>query len=190
MTPAYLLRGSLLGLAIIALAGCQAIREDLGVEKTSPDEFRVVANAPLAIPPDYNLRPPAPGASRPQAATPTEQARVAVFGPQGRIEPGEAQPGSPAASADNSFLAAAGANQTDANIRQVVDDETQRINAQNQDFVDSLIFWRAPAAPGTVVDATSEADRIRETQALGQPVTTGDTPIVITREQGILEGIF
>ncbi|GAB5470673.1 MAG: DUF3035 domain-containing protein [Rhodospirillales bacterium] len=188
MHASSILRGSLLGLTVLGLGACQQIREDIGIDKTSPDEFRVIANAPLAIPPDYNLRPPAPGAARPQEATPTEQARVAVFGPQGRIEPG-ADP-TQAPTGDQSFLDAAGAEQVPANIRQVVDGETQQINASNVDFIDSLIFWKPAAPTGSVVDASSEADRIRETQALGQPVTTGDTPIVITREKGILEDIF
>lgn len=180
-----------LGLAgLLALAGCQDIQKDLGLAKSSPDEFRVVANAPLAIPPDYNLRPPAPGAPRPQQGTPTEQARVAVFGRQGRVYPDAGGEGQSAARGDTAFLTAAGAGDTESNIRQIVDDETKTINADNTDFVDTLIFWQKNDPPGTVVDAPAEADRIRETQALGQPVTTGDSPIIITRERGILEDIF
>src|SRR3546814_5174685 len=45
----------------------------------SPDEFRVVSRAPLTLPPDYNLRPPEPGAPRPQVGTPSQQAERAVF---------------------------------------------------------------------------------------------------------------
>ncbi len=169
------------------LGACTQIREDLGMDKTSPDEFRVVANAPLAIPPDFNLRPPAPGAPRPQEGTPTDQARVAVFGRQGRIDP---DADTNKAIADQAFLTDAGATETQANIRQVVDEETQTINADNTDFVDTLVFWKDSPPTGDVVNADAEADRIRETQALGQPVTTGDTPIVIQREKSILEQIF
>jgi len=183
----YIGGSALLGAAILALGGCQEISRDLGFAKSSPDEFRVVASAPLAIPPDYNLRPPAPGAPRPQEGTPTEQARVAVFGRQGRVYPD--QDSAPQTS-DDAFLTAAGAAGTQSNIRQIVDDETKTINEDNTDFVDTLVFWKPSDPTGTVVDAQGEADRIRETQALGQPVTTGDTPIVITREKGLLEEIF
>ena len=46
----------------IALSGCDTIREAAGVTKQTPDELAVVTKAPLVIPPDYNLRPPKPGA--------------------------------------------------------------------------------------------------------------------------------
>ncbi len=187
MQRTSLARALIAGGLIVGLSACSQIREEIGLDKTSPDEFRVVANAPLAIPPDFNLRPPAPGVSRPQEGTPTDQARVAVFGRQGRIDP-NAQTNK--AVADQAFLSDAGANETQANIRQVVDDETQTINTNTTDFVDTLIFWKEPPPKGEVVDAGGEADRIRETQALGQPITTGDTPIVIEREKGILEEIF
>src|SRR3546814_10759236 len=51
------------GLAL-AVSACGGFRENLGLTKQSPDEFRVVSRAPLTLPPDYNLRPPAPGAPR------------------------------------------------------------------------------------------------------------------------------
>jgi hypothetical protein len=45
------------------LVGCDSIREAAGITKEPPDEFAVVTKAPLVIPPDYNLRPPKPGAA-------------------------------------------------------------------------------------------------------------------------------
>src|SRR3546814_3989738 len=66
------------GLAL-AVSACGGFRENLGLTKQSPDEFRVVSRAPLTLPPDYNLRPPEPGAPRPQVGTPSQQAERAVF---------------------------------------------------------------------------------------------------------------
>ena len=40
----------------------------------------MVRKAPLTVPPEYNLRPPTPGSSRPQELSTESQARVAVFG--------------------------------------------------------------------------------------------------------------
>ncbi|HET6223803.1 MAG TPA: DUF3035 domain-containing protein, partial [Dongiaceae bacterium] len=66
---------------LVALTGCgNQIRESLGLNKQSPDEFAVVAHAPLTLPPDFNLRPPQPGAPRPQEGTTADQARTALFG--------------------------------------------------------------------------------------------------------------
>ncbi|MEL0015072.1 MAG: DUF3035 domain-containing protein, partial [Rhodospirillales bacterium] len=42
-------------------AGCGSVKDELGLEKKAPDEFTVVRNAPLSLPPNYNLRPPKPG---------------------------------------------------------------------------------------------------------------------------------
>ena len=65
----------LLGFAAIAATSATACSS-----MTAPDEFRVVRKAPLTVPPEYNLRPPTPGSSRPQELSTESQARVAVFG--------------------------------------------------------------------------------------------------------------
>ena len=52
-----------------------------------PDEFAVQRQAPLVVPPDFSLTPPAPGAPRPSEGTAAEQALEALFGgPQKRSE--------------------------------------------------------------------------------------------------------
>jgi len=45
----------------------------------TPDEFRVVTKAPLVVPPDFSLRPPAPGKPRPQELQPESAARTALL---------------------------------------------------------------------------------------------------------------
>jgi len=50
-----------------------------------PDEFAVQRQAPLVIPPDFALTPPAPGAPRPTDTSAAQQAQSALFGaPQPR----------------------------------------------------------------------------------------------------------
>lgn len=46
-----------------------------------PDEFAVQRQAPLVVPPDFSLVPPAPGAPRPTDAGAAAQAQEALFGP-------------------------------------------------------------------------------------------------------------
>ena len=61
------------------LAGCGAgssLRN-----RARPDEFAVQRQAPLVIPPDYSLVPPAPGAPRPSDVSASQQAQEALFGP-------------------------------------------------------------------------------------------------------------
>jgi hypothetical protein len=71
----------------VALAGCGDVKRAIGIEPTSPDEFAVESRAPLTIPPDYQLRPPAPGAARPQETNISDKAR-GVIDNAGPGEPG------------------------------------------------------------------------------------------------------
>jgi hypothetical protein len=50
------------------------------LNRERPDEFAVQRQAPLVVPPDFNLVPPAPGAPRPSEGTASEQALEALFG--------------------------------------------------------------------------------------------------------------
>jgi hypothetical protein len=174
------------------LTGCDTIRRTLGVEKSPPDEFQVYSRAPLEVPPDYGLRPPRPGAARPQDLAPTQQARQTVF------RAGETQPAARSAPvaqsgrspAEVALLRGAGAGTADPNIRQVVDDESTRLIDAERSFVDSLLFWRKPEPPGTVIDAQKEQQRLRSNVALGKAPTEGETPIIERKRRAILEGIF
>lgn len=65
----------------VLLTACGTVRETLGIEGSSgPDEFDVATAPPLAIPPDFTLRPPEPGAARPQAVNPADTARELLTG--------------------------------------------------------------------------------------------------------------
>ncbi|AKM08934.1 DUF3035 domain-containing protein [Croceicoccus naphthovorans] len=73
MTSALLVLGS-----SAMLAGCGA---GLNIfNRDAPDEMAVSRQAPLAVPPDFALTPPEPGAPRPQAPTASQQALEALFG--------------------------------------------------------------------------------------------------------------
>ena len=178
---------------VLALSGCSGVKKQLGLSKSQPDEFRVVSRAPLSLPPNFALRPPQPGATRPQEGTATQQARTAVF----RADDGQGTSllGAQAAAdgrslGEQALLNAAGALNSDSSIRATVDNETQQINEDSIDFIDNLVFWRSPEQPGVIVDAEAEAARLRENAALGRPSTEGRTPTIERKNKAILEGIF
>jgi hypothetical protein len=197
-----LLRKSVL-IAAVAIAvpaligGCSSVKEQLGLTKQSPDEFRVVSRAPLSMPPDYNLRPPTPGAPRPQEGTTRDQAAAAVFGyPGAGLQPdqippiGEGEAESAQSSGESALLQSAGGAGVDPNIRQLVDSETAEDEADSTTLADTLVFWRDPEPYGDVVDPAAEQKRLQENAALGKPVTEGDTPVIVRKQRGMLEGIF
>lgn len=84
MSVAHPIRGAGRGLlcsavaATLALAGCSDFKQAVGLEPTMPDEFAVELNPPLVIPPEFNLRPPTPGAPRPQDESMTKQAKAVI----------------------------------------------------------------------------------------------------------------
>jgi len=180
-------------LAAGALSGCSDTRKALGLEKSAPDEFNVVARAPLSLPPDYRLRPPQPGAARPQEGTVQQQAKQNIFRASDSTERPQAAslpPQGGRSEGEMALLRQAGADKEDPNIRQTVNAESNRQLDADRSFVDSLMFWRTPPQPGTVIDAQQESQRLRENLALGRPATEGETPIIQRKKKALLEGIF
>jgi len=76
--------------SLMLLSGCSDFRKAVGMDRTGPDEFAVESRAPLTIPPDFELRPPKPGAPRPQEGTTADRARK-VVDTAGPGEPGKQQ---------------------------------------------------------------------------------------------------
>jgi len=190
-------------LALIAVAGLlmplgacssgpSSLKSALGLDREPPDEFTVVARAPLAMPPDYALRPPRAGALRPQDTTPTEVARNTVFRTAADYKEA-ADP--PIVQGDRSngevaLLKKVGAGSADPNIRKILAQENSRLLESDRTFVDRLLFWRKPDEPGVVIDPEKEAQRLRQNFAEGKPPTEGETPIIERKRKALLEGIF
>ena len=59
------------------------------MNRERPDEFAVQRQAPLVVPPDFELVPPAPGAPRPSEDSASQQALEALFGGPAPRSPAE-----------------------------------------------------------------------------------------------------
>ena len=169
----------------LSLAACSGdeLTRTFGLTRDAPDEFQVTTRAPLSMPPDYNLRAPVPGASRPQEMTQTQQAEAALS-PTTIL----AQPNATASPGQEALLAAAG-RPAPPNIRTQVDSDAA-IDTPSQSFADRLMFWQSPPPPGTALDAKRESARLRQNAALGQSADSGDTPIIQRKRQGIFSSLF
>lgn len=164
-------------IAAAGLGGCQSTSKALGIAKVTPDEFRVVTKAPLVVPPDYALRPPAPGEPRPQELQPESAARAALAGQA---------VASQRTDGERLLVARAGADKADPLIRYVVDDEFGDIAHKDKSFADRVMFWRkdAPAAPVVVADgATPPAPVDAAAEEARLKGLTGGKTIVIAREK-------
>jgi hypothetical protein len=166
---------ALCGLA--GVAGCNSASRALGISKVTPDEFRVVTKAPLILPPDYSLRPPAPGQPRPQELQPESAARTALLG-QRNAEVRD--------DGEKLLVAKAGADKADPLIRYVVDDEFGAVAHKDKSFADWVIFWRKgqPAEPAVVADAaaTTPAPLDPKVEAARLASLTGGKPVIIARK--------
>lgn len=168
---------ALVAVAGLSLAGCSSTRSALGMTKVTPDEFRVVSKAPLVVPPDYALRPPAPGEPRPQELQPESAARTALLGSR------EAQARS---DGEKALVAKAGADKADPLIRYVVDDETGDLAHKDKNFADKVMFWnKGQPATSTVASAADNAPAPVDPAAEEAKIKglTGDAPVVISREK-------
>jgi Protein of unknown function (DUF3035) len=168
-----------LGVAALPLAGCDSFNRAIGKTRVIPDEFDVVTNAPLAIPPDYALRPPRVG-NGPEQASATAQARETVFragdsngdatplpGPDKTMSPGE-----------QDLLKQAGATNVPSDIRQTVDaDPTEGVPFERS-LVDKLLFWTGPTTPPSdqTLNPGEETSRIRLAQSVANPASATTKP--------------
>ena len=98
-----------LALGTLVLSGCGSARQTFGLDRKPPDEFSVLTRAPLAVPPEYKLRPPTPGAPRPQELDTRQQAASAVFGSAPQTRQQAAASSSATTTGESALLNQAGA---------------------------------------------------------------------------------
>lgn len=168
------------------VAGCAdtQLTRTFGLVRDTPDEFTVVTRAPLSMPPDFTLRPPQPGAARPQEQSERLAAESALvpdaalgLGRSGGITPGQAA------------LVRDAGGPAPRDIRKQVDQEARQASA-DPSFVNKLLFWRKTDPAGVVIDPARESQRLRQDSALGQPPTAGETQIIQDKKKGWFDSLF
>lgn len=159
--------------ALVALSACAS-------SQRTPDEFRVIRKAPLTVPPDFNLRPPGPGESRPTELEPDAQARVALFG---------SDFGQAASEGEKLFVKRAGAEAVDRAIRAAVDYDGAQLLRKTRSFTDRILFFRSSPDGEPVVDAEAEAERLRAEQSAISEITGGGEVMIRRRGTGKLPGL-
>lgn len=53
--------GFSLVISVVGLSGCAQVKKTFGLERQAPNEFQVMKNPPLTLPPEFHLSPPQPG---------------------------------------------------------------------------------------------------------------------------------
>jgi hypothetical protein len=171
-----------LAVASVALSACGSVREDLGLGRSPPDEFAVIDRPPLAMPPDFNLRPPVPGAPRPQEIDPSVHASDALFGAADKPVSGNAK----LSPAEKALIAQTGGDKSSPDIRATINNESAESVDADPHLLDKLLWWKNDAKPGTTVDAAAEAERIKEAKDKGEPLNKSATPTIEREKSGWL----
>jgi hypothetical protein len=173
---------SMLALPLL-LSGCGGAREALGLGRAQPDEFAVVDRPPLALPPDFSLKPPTPGVSRPQEIDMNRRAEQVVFNTSDAPKTTDSKP----VGLEQMLLQKAGAETVEPGIRATLDREAGDLVVSNNRFIDHLLWWKGEnLPPAAVVDAPEERKRIEANKAEGKPADDGATPIIERKKSGLL----
>jgi hypothetical protein len=146
------------GLALSLTAACSSTGSAGSV---TPDEFRVVTKPPLAIPPNYSLRPPAPGTTIPAEVELATTGNTAAFG---------TALGQNASASEKALVAEAGANAVNPAIRAQIDWEETKAIRKSTSIADRILFWRKSNPEDAASAATDNA--------------TGDRPVTIEQTGG------
>lgn len=155
----------------LMLCGCNAFRTAIGAVKNPPDEFTVVTKAPLVIPPDFNLRPPQPGAAARNEPDPDTLARDALFPQNGPNQ--AAALGAEYSEGEKFLLTRTNALAVDPNIRRRVTTDVGQEDL-GADFANRLISQPAGTTPAATQAATAPA--AAQAQAGSTTATPTATP--------------
>ena len=142
------------------------MRDSAGVTRKSIDEFQVVENPPLIIPPDFNLLPPDQLEEKNIDDEEKELAQEILFG----LDENEIQPVTQL-STMNQILSQADALDVPSSIREELDREF------SQEIKTDGIFQINWENEVEVLDAIKESERIRNKNFEGESIAEGDTPI-------------
>jgi len=186
---------AMLCMGAIALSSCGGNpKRALGLNKEAPDEFTVVAKAPLVLPPEYNLVPPGEISATAEDVRPQSKPKDILFS-DSKNKSNATEKNKPADSAkvaaapsknseyDNTtekFLTMAGAKQDNSGIRKTINKETGMMIEENQTIVDKIMFWNDEVVDPTAVtvNAAAEKKRLKDNAKSGKSSTDGETPSI------------
>ena len=155
----------------LAMPACTTLAKASGARKTTPNEFNILTKAPLVVPPEYNLRPPAGGQARLEEGYSSKVAREALIGNIDDAEPSRGEV---------VLMSKAGVGRADPEVRLTINGQNS-VEHKSGAFTDRVIFWRdgrAVDAQGNPLNADTEAQRLESINSAtgGGKVTISKRP--------------
>lgn len=122
----------LLAVSLVCLASCSGLKNTLGINKVSPNEYTVLRQAPLSMPPSDYMLPPAEQSQTPQTDLRSETGEEILYGKTTE----KASTDSSLSQSDRKFLAKTDHVNKKENIKEVITQE----NAQKDQTKKKSIF--------------------------------------------------
>ena len=138
----------LLLLSSVLVVSCSKVRESAGVNRKNIDEFSVIENPPLVIPPDFNLLPPDQLEEKNLDKAESDLAKEILFGLEGETNNDNSE-----LSTMENILSESNADETDDSIRNEIDEQfASEKSAISKSWDDEM----------EILDSISESERIRK----------------------------
>ena len=138
----------LLLLSSVLVVSCSKVRESAGVNRKNIDEFTVIENPPLVIPPDFNLLPPDQLEEKNLDKAESDLAKEILFGLEGETNNDNSE-----LSTMENILSESNADDTDDSIRNEIDEQfASEKGSISKSWDDEM----------EILDSISESERIRK----------------------------
>ena len=130
------------------IISCSKVRESAGVNRKNIDEFTVIENPPLVIPPDFNLLPPDQLEEKNLDKAESDLAKEILFGLEGETNNDNSE-----LSTMENILSESNADETDDSIRNEIDEQfASEKGSISKSWDDEM----------EILDSISESERIRK----------------------------
>lgn len=188
--------GLIITIAIPFLAACSgSVRDTLGMRRSAPNEFKVVSNPPLSVPPEFSLRPPVPDDSFVENKSTSTEAKKVLF------EKASADITiSSETNGEEAFRSLFNANEANPEIKSLLQKEIIEAAKQEEEksFIEKNLLSKIPSfskdnekqESDSIVDAKLEKDRITESKNKGEEITGNQTPVVEQGSSNNKNGLF
>ena len=132
----------------VLIVSCSKVRESAGVNRKNIDEFTVIENPPLVIPPDFNLLPPDQLEEKNLDKAESDLAKEILFGLEGETNNDNSE-----LSTMENILSESNADETDDSIRNEIDEQfASEKGSISKSWNDEM----------EILDSISESERIRK----------------------------
>tara|TARA_Y100000590_G_scaffold401326_1_gene486095 strand:+ start:477 stop:1025 length:549 start_codon:yes stop_codon:yes gene_type:complete len=163
----FIFKFKILSLLLLStfLFSCSKVRESAGVTRKSIDEFQSVENAPLVIPPDFNLTSPDKIQEKDIDDVEKELAEQILFGLDNNNQSNNQK-----SSAMLNILDETNALDVSEDIRKEINEEFAQ-ETESDSIYD--VNWETEKE---VLDAVKESERIRNKNFEGKSIADGEVP--------------